>query len=94
MEPDNFLFFNQEFVMNTLPKRLTSSEKGYIIGTIDASTNKFSVSDFPVLHTSRDKALREASRLLQTNTIPIGRKVVVLKVDSFVELNSNPIIVT
>lgn len=94
MEPDNFLFFNQEFVMNTLPKRLTSSEKGYIIGTIDASTNKFSVSDFPVLHNSRDKALREASRLLQTNTVPVGRKVVVLKVDSFVELNSNPIIVT
>ena len=50
MEPDNFLFFNQEFVMNTLPKRLTSSEKGYVIGTIDASTNKFSVSDFPYLN--------------------------------------------
>jgi len=76
------------------PKRLTATEKGYVIGTIDASTNKFSVSDFPVLHGSRDKAVREATRLLQTNTVPMGRKVVILKVDSFVELNSNPIIIT
>lgn len=78
----------------TNPKRLTATEKGYVIGTIDISTNKFSVSDFPVLHGNRDKAVREATRLLQTNTVPVGRKVVILKVDSFVELNNNPVIVT
>lgn len=90
MNPEDF-FCIGDIAMST---RLTAGSKGYIVGSILKSNNKVSMSDFPMVHATRQAAVNEATRLLQTGAIDSTKKAIVLKVENYVEINPTPVVVS
>ena len=73
--------------------KLTKNTKGFILGTIN-NANSLSLNSFPNVHSTKESAITEATRLLQSGTIPAGREVVLLEVKNFIRLNAQPIVIT
>lgn len=94
MNPDQIdhIFFKIEDT--NMSTRLTAGDKGFIIGTITKSNNRISISDFPMVHSTKASAIAEATRLLQTGAVSSDRKAVVLKIENYIEVNPSPVIVS
>lgn len=67
--------------------------RGFILGTVSLTNSDLSVRSNPHVHYTKDEAITEAKRLLQTQAFDKNRKVVILAVAGYVSIAKNPFIV-
>lgn len=95
MNPDliDHIFFKIEETPK-MSERLKSYDKGYIIGTVGKVNNDLSITSNPMVHKSSSAAINEATRLLNSGSISKERRAVVLKIENYLELRTDPVILT
>lgn len=64
--------------------------RGFILGTVSKSNSDLSILPYPHVHATKEDAIKEAKRLLQTEAFDKNRKVVVLSISGYVSINKDP----
>lgn len=95
MNPDQIdhIFFKIEETPK-MSERLKAYDKGYIIGTVGKTSADLSIASSPMVHKSNSAAVQEATRLLNNGHINKDRRAVILKIENYLELRTDPVIVT
>lgn len=71
--------------------KLYDNTKGYILATQNKNNFEISINTTPHVHETYADATAEAKRLLQNGTVnPKQKRVVILKVEAYVELQNDP----
>lgn len=73
---------------------MASKSKGLIIGSVLKNGTDLSTSKHPHLHESYNDALVEAKRLLSEGRIDKARKLVILEVKSYVDIVTDPYVIS
>ena len=64
--------------------------RGFILGTFSLTNSDLSIRSNPHVHATKEDAVNEAKRLLQTAAFDTNRKVVVLAISGYVSINKDP----